>query len=625
MFKGLFKKSDTAERYQSAGADLGVFTLSLQGVEDPFDVDPLWDRKYGGQPGIVEQISGDNEFRLQAALDGCRDVKFARDDAGRFREQSPVFTDVVVWVPAKRWNTDAMHGGRRIEALATNLAALHARKFGRSLPPHRKPNYTVMPDDALAEGAVMFQFGFGVFVPSSWDVLEGSVTLQVGDKGEPTELPSWSFWRNGAQLRRPAGYYRGQNSLLISADNSTPVRSSIWLKHGKGYISVNLNTADSERVFADAEHITVTKASEPSKTGGTYRCVLKPTGSSAQNLTLILKPITEPKVNAWPDEEMPKTQIARKPPKPEVKEPPEKAPAKSKRGGGSNRATEIVSGVEATGFMAGPDPDGQPVVEQESDSTPISTRYTLKLAGCALLRIDGDRYVDGLTDWTIWFDENGQPIDYERAGSYDTGEGLALAATATESALYYRLPGQQDYKTVQAMPCVLSTASGGYLELQAPPIPSVYHGIVLLQSEISFPLSPKPLVLGRSNITPEADQPDLPLELLNHPDGLNWAPGAGYDGAKLNSLNLSRRHVSVQLDKNELKVAMVDGKMPVYVLDEAGKSLRTLEPGARRPLTLRPGQQFLIGNYLVRFHEETPRTMLSRDASMLRSGQSELL
>lgn len=625
MFKGLFRKSDTAERYQDAGADLGVFTLALQGVEDPFDVDPLWDKKYGGQPGIVEQMSGDTEFRLQAAIDGCRDVKFARDDAGRFREQSPVFTDIVVWIAAKRWNTDAMHGGRRIEALATNLAALHVRKFGRSVPAHRKPIYTVMPDEALADDAVMFQFGFGVFVPTSWDVLEGSVKLQLGDKGQPSELPAWSFWRDGAQLRRPAGYYRGQNSLLISADNSTPVRSPVWLKHGKGYISVNLNTADSERVFTDPEHIVVAKASEPSKTGGTYRCVLKPSSAGGANLTLVLKPLAEPKVNAWPDEEAPKTRVARKPPKEEPKAPTKKASARAKRRAGSDKATEIVSPDEVTGFLAGPGPEGQPVVEKESEQTPISTRYTLKLAGCALLRIDGERYVDGLDDWTIWFDENGQPIDFDRAGSYDTGEGLALAATASESMLFYRLPGQSEFKTVQAMPCVLSTASGGYLELQPPAIPSVYHGIVQLSSEISFPLSPKPLVLGRSNITPEADQPDLPLELLNHPDGLHWSPGAGYEGAKLNSLNLSRRHVSVQLDKNQLKVAMVDGKMPIYVLDENGKSLRTLEPGTSRSVTLKVGHQFLIGNYLVRFHEETPRTMLSRDASLLRGRQNEPL
>jgi hypothetical protein len=609
MFKGLFRKSDTAERYQDSGEDLGVFTLSLSGVEDPFDPDPLWDRKYGGQPGIAEQMSGDNDFRLQAALDGCRGVKFARDEAGRFREQSPVFTDVVAWINGKRWQADAMHGGRRIEALATNLAELHRRKFGRSLPKDRKPNYTIMPDDALAEEMVVFQFGFGVFVPSSWDVLEGSVTLQQGGQGgQAAELPQWSFWRNGAQLRRPVGVYRGQDSLLISADQSAPVRSSIWFGHGQGYISINLNTADSERVFTDEEHIIVAKAKEPTKITGTFQCRLEPKGGGGEPMTLTMKRLKEPKVNAWPDENIPESHVAR--PKPPEKKPPP-PPVEAK-------ATEIVK-MDPADLLAGSEVTAiRDRKGEQEDSTPISTRYTLKLVGVALLRIDGDRYVDGLRDWTIWFDKNGQPVDFEMARKFDTTKGLALAATSSEPILYYRLPSSDKFKQVQAVPCVLSTESGGYLELGPAPVPAVYHGILMLNPGLSFPLSPKPLVLGRSNITPDAEQPDLPLELLNHPDGLNWEPGAGYEGAKLNSLNLSRRHVTVQLDKNELKMSMADGKMPVFIVDADGKSRKTLEPGARKPIALKPGQQFLIGNYFMRFHEETPKTMLSRDASRLR-------
>ena len=618
MFKGLFQKSDTAEKYQASGEDLGVYTLSLSGVADPFDVDPLWDRKYGGQPGIVEQISQDNEFRLQAALDGCRDIKFARDDAGRFREQSPVFTDVVVWIPGKTWHKDAIHGGRRIEALATNLGDLHARKFGRSLPTERRPNYTVMPDDDLEEDHVTFQFGFGVFVPTSWDVLEGTVTMQL-DGGEAKELPYWSFWRNGGQLRRPAGIYRGQDSLLISADSDTPVRSPVWLPHGKGYISINLNTADSSRVYTDEEHIVIQKSCEPTKLSGTFSCKLKAGDGDKEILTLTIKRLKEPQVIPWDDERPPKTRLA----KPQKQK---KAPEAKKKDRGSNRATEIVDEDAAEALMAAAMPaDDAPesTRPQESDSTPISTQYTLKLGGIALLRIDGDRYVDGLNDWTIWFDTDGQPVDFDHAETHDASQGLALAATAGESFLYYRLPGEAEFKPVQMQPCVLTTESGTYLELVPTPVPEVYHGILLLKQEISYPLSPKPLVLGRSNITPEADQPDLPLELLNHPDGLHWESGAGYEGAKLNSLNLSRRHVNVQLVKNELKLSMADGKMPVYILDETRKLVRTLDPGARRAATLKPGQQFLVGNYLLRFHEDTPKTMLSRDASRVRRRPTE--
>ena len=42
------------------------------------------------------------------------------------------------------------------------------------------------------------------------------------------------------------------------------------------------------------------------------------------------------------------------------------------------------------------------------------------------------------------------------------------------------------------------------------------------------------------------------------------------------------------------------------------------EPDSRDTVRLDPGQQFLIGSYMLRFHEETPRTMLSADVSQLR-------
>ena len=132
---GLFKhkSKETIEEYREAGENLGVFTLTLVNVEDPFDPDPLWDRRYGGNPKIAEQRTGDSDFRLQAALDGCRDIKHVRDAEGRFRETTPVFTDIVVWIPESKWRADAKRRGQRLEALATNLSQLHTSKFRREV------------------------------------------------------------------------------------------------------------------------------------------------------------------------------------------------------------------------------------------------------------------------------------------------------------------------------------------------------------------------------------------------------------------------------------------------------------------------------------------------------------
>jgi hypothetical protein len=611
MFKDIFGKSDTAAKYQSAGEDTGVFTLALSGVDDPFDPDPLWDRKYGGQPAIAERVSGDHDFRLQAALDFCRDLKFARDEAGRFREQSPVFTDVVMWLPAKRWHADALHGGHRIEAVATNLAALHKKKFGRSLPGDREPIYTVMPDERLDDDAVAFQFGFGVFVPQERDLLQGTLTLSRAADGTVAALPDWSFWRNGAQIKRPIGVYRGQGSLLITPDASGPVRAPVWFPSGKGHISVNLNAADSERVYADSQHIVVAKTTTPGREGDPLRTVLRPAGAKDDKDALVLEltPLPVARAITWNDELNIKTtgrRLRAVEPSTERTAPRTAEPAADLGNGRQSRPLSRLLAGRRAGSL-----------DEGGETTPISTRYTLRLAGCALLRIDGDRRVEGLERWTIWFDADGYPLRHDDRTA-DLDRCLALSATAEDDRLYYRLPGEADFKPVQVMPCVLTTASRRFVDLLPSPLQEVYLGVVLLRPEVALPLSPRALILGRSNIVPSSAQPDLPLELLSHPDSLVWQAGSGYAGAKLNSLNLSRRHVALKLVDGQLDLQMIDGKMPVYVLDRDGALSGRLQPDSRDTVRLEPGQQFLIGGYMLRFHEETPRTMLSADVSQLR-------
>ncbi len=199
---GLFKhkSKETIEEYREAGENLGVFTLTLVNVEDPFDPDPLWDRRYGGNPKIAEQRTGDGDFRLQAALDGCRDIKHVRDAEGRFRETTPVFTDVVVWIPEAKWRADAKRRGQRLEALASNLSQLHTSKFRRSLPADREPMYTVMPDAAIDANSVVFQFGFGVYVPGPDDEMLGTIALKRAKDAEAVKFEEWSFWKGGAQV-----------------------------------------------------------------------------------------------------------------------------------------------------------------------------------------------------------------------------------------------------------------------------------------------------------------------------------------------------------------------------------------------------------------------------------------
>jgi hypothetical protein len=615
---GLFKHKsrETIEEYREAGEDLGVFTLALTGVEDPFDPDPLWDRRYGGNNKIAEERTEDRDFRLQAALDGCRDVKHVRDAEGRYREQTPVYTDIVMWIPEVKWRADSKRRGQRLEALATNFAQLHRMKFKRSLPPDREPNYTIMPDTEIEANTVVFQFGFGVFVPSADDELLGSVAFKRTKGGPPVNFEDWSFWRSGAQLKRPVGVYAGQGSLLITPDRAGPVRAPIWFAHRDGNLSLNLSAAEAERVYSDNEQIEVAETVAPRRESEPFQWVLKDK-RGAQNegedtLVIEVKFVSEPATrrafNVKPKEPPKPPPTALKPsPKAAAADPPTAPNVVAKARAGLDRF--FVKGAAPSPVQAA----------APADTAPISQRFSLKLTGCALLRIDGERRLGGLEEWTIWFDRIGRPVRAADKDNVDLRNCLALSARADKDMLLYRLPGQSGFSPVKVKPCSLDTGSGKYLELLASPVPDAYHGLLLLRQENTFPLSTAPFLLGRSDSAAEGAQPDLPMELLDHPNSLKWSGAQGPKGAKLNALNLSRRHVALRLIGNKLEVAMADGRMPIYTLDGEAKLAKTLGPGDRITALVSPDELIIVGSYLLRFHQERHTSMLSRDATMLRA------
>ncbi|MCW5771215.1 MAG: hypothetical protein KIT16_06235, partial [Rhodospirillaceae bacterium] len=225
--------------------------------------------------------------------------------------------------------------------------------------------------------------------------------------------------------------------------------------------------------------------------------------------------------------------------------------------------------------------------------------------------------------WTIWFDRIGRPVRRSDKDTVDIRRCLAVSARADSPNLFYRLPGQSDFSPVRHMPSSLDTGSGKYLELLPTPVPEAYLGLLLLRQEQTLPLSTSPFLLGRSDSAAEGAQPDLPMELLDHPEALKWAEGQGPKGAKLNALNLSRRHVALRLVGNKLEVAMADGKMPVYVLDSEGRLIKTLAPGDRGTVLMSPDEMFIAGSYLLRLNQEKLQAMSSREASVMRARARE--
>ena len=683
MIRSLFRRTKHVAGERGIGNELGVFTLTLTGVEDLFDPDPLWDRRYGGGAGIAEHLTGDRDFRLQAALDAYRNMVFTRDGAGRFREQNPVFTDVVMWLPAEPWRIDARRGGQRIEAVAQNLAVLHRQKFARSLPEARAPIYTVMPDEGQQDDAVVFQFGFGVFVPSGDDVLEAEITLRGPGSREPAGFRDWSFWHGGAQIKRPVGVYRGQHSLLIVPGTIAPVRAPVWFSRPEGHILLNLNPADSERIYADDDRIQVVETRNPTKEADPIEWVLACRDGSqgdreSEHLAVRITPLARP--TRIPDELAAETGPARIGPrspsleritgervvqeriapqrKPSERIIPERtAPGrmhperivphrarpermKPKGAGTEEVGREAADSADARKKSTGcahQDPGHESRAARRSGDTdisrllsgapldrtidpPLSSRYMLRLVGLALLRIDGAQRIDGLEEWVIWFDEDGWPVPSDGAGTIDIDTCLALSASAADGRLHARNAGARHFEPVTGVPCALPTASGLTLELRPSPIPERYHGLAMLAQEMAFPLSPRPLLLGRSSRRPQSSQPDLPIEILTHPQSLRWERGAGGAGAKLNAVYLSRRHATLTLSGGRLQVSMAEGSAPIFVLDESGRYVSALKPRSTEAVTLAPGEMIVVGSYIFRFHQEKPRTLSTLDYTVAHPG-----
>jgi hypothetical protein len=581
------RSSEVLAEVQETGARLGVFTLTLTGVDDPFDPDPAWDRRYGGRAQISERITGDSDFRLQAALDGCRNSVFERDDAGRFREEHPVFTDLVMWIPAASWRADAMRGGPRIQALQYTLSSLHQEKFSRSIPEDRAPRYTIMGDPELPSDCIAFQFGFGVFVPGPDDVLEGEIGLVRPGQTELQKMPPWLFWQDGAQTRRPVGVYRGQRSLLISGSNEGPIRPELWFRERSGHVLVNLNDADAERIYSDCSDIRVVETRTPADQPGVIEWRLDSEAAGTRE-------------SLW---------VRIQPPSPDSQQEPATPPPPLGVAPAPLPAAPARRAAVAAPRAAEPAPKEQP-------ATPLSSRLSLHLAGVALFRIDPKR-MPGLEEWTIWLDDRGWPVGENDMDGIDEPTCLALRSHRDMTDIQYRPAGSTAFEAVPPVPCSLETVSGRKLELLPPPISGRYQAILMLADSLVLPLSPAPLILGRATANNSVAEPDLPIELLSHPRSARWDPSVPHSSARLDAIELSRRHLRVTLRENRLEVGMEKGNTPAYTLDSEGVQLVELPPHSPEVVMLEPGQHLLVGGFVFRFQQEKAHAVASTGAHML--------
>jgi hypothetical protein len=552
------------------GSDEWLFALKLQNVSDPFDPHPLWESRYSGVNAIAESISGRTDRRLRDVLDAHRCILVKADERG-WRVPTPlIFGDVVIRISEAQWNSDIRTGAKKIEILADNLSHMHDEDFGDKLCSPRPPSYAIVPDPALGNDEVVFQFGLGVFVPGPADQLTGQLQLQIKDRSDWMEFPEWTFWENGKPVYRPVGLYEGQQFLLIapSSDSAaicspvTKENTPVWFSHGKGRVMLNFI---SQCAFGDGEFVSDGEIIPPYRDNGTICRFhnLHPgslqTADPDEELLLKIIPFTQPDAGDSDADDH-----------------------------GDISARTLIPGTDSGA---------------SSDCgiftlIPGLTEDHLVLEGFALPRIDTPSgRIKGLRSWTLWVDESGQPIAEPFADASQEAGFLALSATSVQDFLSIREPGKKYFAQVKKFP-VSVTAGIQSFQVIAPPIPEKYHAILKLSDLAVFPIEKNPLTLGRGR---GLGGPDILLEFLANPESLRWQKGQEAKGAYLGAIGLSRRHVQVRVQDGQLRVRAEETSVPVYGLDQNVQLRQTLEKGSPEDMALESGEYLLIGCYLLRF------------------------
>jgi len=242
----------------------------------------------------------------------------------------------------------------------------------------------------------------------------------------------------------------------------------------------------------------------------------------------------------------------------------------------------------------------------DSAEPELSTRYSLQLVGLGLFRIDGAR-MPGLDEWTIWLDDWGWPVRSASTDDVDEGSCLAIRSQSGTGQLEFRAAGAREFRPVPALPFELEAKAGGKLRFVPPPDPRRYLALLMLNASVALPVSRTPLSLGRATTSHNAE-PDLPIDLLDHPRSAKWAEGARGAGACLDVIDLSRRHVTVRLVEHQLEVAMTGGRASAFALDREGSARTELLPKSPVTATLDPGEHLLLGGYVLRFQRDKAHT-----------------
>ena len=617
MFTRIFKPKSITTHWLGP-IEPHLLNLTLENVTNPFDADALWDDQYSGRKGITNSC-GDPQHRwkrLKKALDDHRITLAECDTYGRMLGKTFVFTDVVVWISKSLWLEDMARGAANVKMLAHNFARIHMRDFEASIYRGRIPNYVVMPGEDLSRAQVRFQFGRGVFVPKENDRLVAKLQFELElhqlDLSERQRIQPWIFFLKDAKRdERKIGLYEGQESLLMSMDCLVQPRgrTPYLFSENNSYLLINQIEANVWECFYAQDDLlqplkkTLMEDGSSSFLLPKSQIIIK--GQSVHNtLHIRLRSLnaavaTQPQAPAYTAPISPA--IVEEPPKvathhPEIPpQQPESLPT----------APIAVTPAEAEA-PAAPQPDqkrdsiakfGMTLIP---DKTPEpSYSYALVVEGIALPRIDAKFEIDGLRNWFLWLDDQGNPINNPDIDP-EQNHSMVLHATSRKNQLFYRASRKHEFAPVKQLPMTLPFKHSG-IELAKSPFDDWLAFLQFANPFAYYTEENRRYLIGRHNPEKKGVSADIQLDQISHPKCLQWAEGEyAHKSGSLAQLGLSRQHAWVEIRDQQMLVRLAHG-FRIHYYNKGLNFGKCLQSGTDEALILANGDRILVGNYILRF------------------------
>jgi len=534
-----------------------LFTLRLKGVESPLDPDPFWESHYSGGSAIQDVTSKSHKRRLKAALDAHRKLSAEIDEFEFPIEKMLVFSDVVMWIPEKIWNSSSREGGERLFMLSEKLKYRHRTDFGDEILMQRQPHYAIMPLKGLPQDEVVFQFGLGVYLPRENDKQTAEVKILHAGK-EPEPLNNWIFFENKQEIERPSTLYSEQHFLLIGNTlTESAIQSPTWFSQDQGFIMVDTHRQPN-RIYGDDEYIS---AGEISASQDATICPFETLGDNSQQESLKLL-IQRKLDNPHRGETFTSTDNVTSP----------------------NTSGETVISTDISADIAADPLAGLTVISTTKAPEYV---YHLTIKGIVLPRIN----ISAIKHWLILLDNQGMPVESDAQIEWiirGNQQSLEWCHAQGDKQNWQTL----DINNKQTLPF----PDDAPLTCRPAALQDKQHGILLLPQALAYPLSHKTLTLGRDTNN------DIALELINHPDTIEWQQKTKRKQS-MGHLGLSAHHLSLHIKGQSLQIQQQSMTSPIYILQDEIIT-QTLEAKSYAEATLKSSQEIIVGNYLLQYNKE---------------------